>query len=69
MKRYKRAICANSNATIYQIPTKWEVQATIPVPARSLKEAIDIVSRQDCDIPSGHLAENSFKVDYDSLEE
>ena len=67
MKRYMKSISASSNMTIYEIPTKWEMQSLVPVPARSLEEAIDIITRRDCPVPKGEYVESTFEIDYDRL--
>lgn len=69
MKKYLRPVYASSEAGIYKIPVVWKMRAVMSVPACSLKEAVRIVNSHEYDLPAGEYVEDSYKIDYDRLEE
>lgn len=55
--------------TAFQIPVIWKMRAVMTVNARSLKEAVKIVSSHEYQLPEGEYVEDSYEIDYDRLEE
>lgn len=69
MKRIFKPIKASTEANTFNIPVKWEMRAILPVPARSLKEAVKIINNKDYKRPEGEYVDDTYEIDYDRLEE
>lgn len=71
MKKLLRPVFAateNQEKPIFDIPVIWQMSTVMHVPATSLKAAVQIVNRQEFDLPDGKLVADSFEIDYDELE-
>ncbi len=71
MKILRQIINAAANVPYitFSIPVKWKMQAMMDVTARSLKEAVDILNRQEYELPPGELVPDSYEIDFDRLEQ
>lgn len=70
MKKYVHSVFASTEEnSIYNIPVIWQMRDVLSVPARSLREAVRIVNSQEYDLPQGEYVEDSYKIDYDRLED
>lgn len=69
MMRVRRPIQAATEYFTFKVPVKWKMRTIMKIPARSLKEAIQIVNSQEHDLPEGEYIDDSFEIDYDRLED
>jgi len=67
MKKLVRPIYAAETFT-FEIPVTWKMRDVFTISANSLKEAVQIINRQEYELPPGQYVPDSFEIDYKRLD-